>query len=87
MGWLLKSSNGATQMKDRYSEGHAQRRVDQLKIGDRVDLQYDRYADPEGFRGVESNHPEFAFAGATLKASIGEATQPCCMTANASLTI
>lgn len=48
-------------IRDSYAQGHVQRRVDQLRVGDRVDLQNDQFADPEGFRQVESQHPEFEF--------------------------
>lgn len=41
-------------IKDRYANGHAQRRIDQVRVGDRLDLQNDRYADPKGLRGVET---------------------------------
>jgi hypothetical protein len=37
-----------TLIKDRYVDGHVQRRVDALRIGDRVDLENDKYADPNG---------------------------------------
>lgn len=33
---------------DRYVDGHVQRRVDMLRIGDRVDLENDKFADPNG---------------------------------------
>ena len=34
---------------DRFHEGRAQRRVRDLRPGDRVDLQNNEFADPEGF--------------------------------------
>lgn len=40
---------------DRFFEGHAQRRVAALKIGDRVDLEADEYADPT------NDNPSFPF--------------------------
>lgn len=48
---------------DRYTDGHVQRRVDALRIGYRVDLECDCFADPDGYtRGPDaSDHPEFAF--------------------------
>lgn len=39
---------------DRYIDGHVQRRVDELRPGDRVDLQNDPIAD-------NGEHPEFEF--------------------------
>ena len=52
---------------DRYhEEGHVQRQVRDLRVGDRVDLHNNEHADPEGFRGVESNHPEFEFEFLTV---------------------
>lgn len=54
---------------DRLLNGVAQRRVDALKPGDRVDLQSDIVADPAGYLAAErgdysgefSEHPEFEF--------------------------
>lgn len=55
---------------DRYTQGNVQRRVDALRIGDRVDLEGDIFADPfASFQHVYSphpvhrfpEHPEFAF--------------------------
>ncbi len=43
---------------DRYTQGNAQRRVDALRIGDRVDLEDDAIADPDKANG---DHPEFMF--------------------------
>ena len=37
-----------TTIPDRWISGNVQRRVDQLRIGDRVDLQDDPIADPDG---------------------------------------
>ncbi len=53
-------------MKDRFINGNAQRRVDMLRIGDRVDLEGDIFADPRGGASdslsmVDSEHPEFAY--------------------------
>ena len=43
-------------------EGVSKRRVDQLRVGDRVDLEADAIADPGyGDDGAGSEHPEFAF--------------------------
>ena len=47
---------------DRWIMGHVERRVDALRIGDRVDLEADIFADPYGGSDVaDSPHPEFAF--------------------------
>ncbi len=35
-------------MKDRYIEGRVQRRIDQVRVSDRLDLEGDEYADPNG---------------------------------------
>lgn len=59
-------------MKDRYINGNVQRRVDMLKIGDRVDLEGDIFADPCGGASDsasmgDSEHPEFAFEFQTVR--------------------
>jgi len=47
---------------DRWIEGHAERRIDQLRPGDRVDCEGDPIADPNyGDDGATSDHPEFRF--------------------------
>lgn len=50
-------------MKDRFINGNAQRRVDMLRIGDRVDLENDIFADPDGYVSGPNNssHPEFQY--------------------------
>lgn len=47
-------------MKDRFINGHVQRRADQVRIGDRIDLEDDKYADPNG------TNEEFPFEFATV---------------------
>lgn len=54
---------------DRYVDGHVQRRVDMLKIGDRVDLENDIFADPCAKNSLglgDSEHPEFAYEFQTV---------------------
>lgn len=46
---------------DRYNQGVVQRRVDMLRPGDRVDLQNDIFADPEGESDFHI-HYEYEFA-------------------------
>lgn len=41
--------------------GVAMRRVDQLRAGDRVDLEADVIADPDAYAGGNSQHSEFEF--------------------------
>lgn len=50
-------------MSDRYFQGMIQRRVDHLRPGDRVDLENDCFADPDGYvtGGQHTQHPEFQF--------------------------
>lgn len=48
-------------MQDRYNQGVVQRRVDMLRPGDRVDLQNDIFADPEGTSDFHA-HYEYEFA-------------------------
>ena len=50
-------------MFDRYVNGHVERRVIDLRVGDRVDLESDPFADPEGYTHGPHNsaNPEFAF--------------------------
>lgn len=44
-----------TKIKDRWLDGHVERRVDQVKVSDRIDLEGDHFADP-----TSENH-EFKF--------------------------
>lgn len=51
---------------DIYQDGVLKRRVDELKVGDRVDLEGDIFADPSGgatdsITMGDTDHPEFAF--------------------------
>lgn len=52
-------------------------RAADLIAGDMVDLENDRYADPKGYRGVESDHPEFEFEHETVAGV--EAETPDCV--------
>ncbi len=66
-------------MTIQYIEGVARCRVDQLRIGQRVDLQNDIFADPSGHLAAEdgegeSEHPEFEFAFEVVLEMTVEAT-------------
>lgn len=50
-------------MKDRWELGVVKRRIDQLRIGDRIDLFRDPIADPD----EGEDHPEFAFEYAVVE--------------------
>jgi hypothetical protein len=58
-------------IKDRYIDGHVQRRVDQVRVGDRVDFKGDEYAD----KG-DNSHPEFDFEFAIVE-SVERETPNC----------
>ncbi len=50
-------------MKDRYIGDHAQRRIDQVRVGDLLDLEHDEYADPTYHRdGYGSDNFKYEFA-------------------------
>ncbi len=50
-------------MKDRYIDGHAQRRIDQVRVGDLLELEHDEYADPAYHHdGYGSDNFKYEFA-------------------------
>lgn len=59
-------------MTDTYRDGVVYRPVTELKPGHRVDLEGDKYADPEG----TSEHPEFQFEFETV-ATVERETAAC----------
>lgn len=55
---------------DRYINGNAQRRVDMLRPGDRVDLEYDVFADPDGCSDFHTYYEaEFAVVAEIVRES------------------
>lgn len=68
-------------MKDNCIDGVVRRRIDQVRIGDRLDLQNDMFADSTAHEtdGAETDHPEFEFEFATVEAIELEPhdTDPC----------
>ncbi|RWE37437.1 hypothetical protein [Mesorhizobium sp.] len=57
-------------ISDRFFQGHAQRLVSGLRVGDRCDLECDCFADSDGYRygSNHSDHPEFQFEFETVLA-------------------
>jgi hypothetical protein len=68
-------------MRDEYVNGVAKRRIDQVRIGDRLDLQNDPFADAnrDDDAGELGDHPEFEFEFASVEAIELEShdTDPC----------
>ena len=60
-----------TQLEDRYVNGCLRRRVDQVRIGDHIDLEWDAIADPLGERSEE-----FSYDFAIVEEIVNE-TQNC----------
>jgi hypothetical protein len=61
-------------IKDRYIDGVVTRRIDQVRVGDRLDLQGDEYADPDN-----DPHTVFAYMFAEVESIEYEPhdTDPC----------
>lgn len=56
-------------MKDRHNAGVTTRRIDHVRVGDRLDLAGDMYADgpdPDPTTGLKFEHPEFEFEYQTV---------------------